>query len=118
MSTYHGRAGYVTLGDDAGAADDAVGYVTAWSYEQTAPTSDYTSMGDTAKTYKLGFPNGSGTVDCYWDANDTDGQAALWTALGAGSSVTLNLFTYVASAGAPADGDIMWQGSVVITSLE
>lgn len=122
MATYHGRGGFATVGSTTSGADDTILNVTAWTYEQTAPVSEYTSMGDTAKNYKLGYPAGSGTVDCYFnpgvDTSDTDGQDLLWTALGAGTSIQVQLSHNTATAGQFTSGDPIYQGTVVVTSFE
>jgi len=81
----HGRAGVVS----AGASDLAS--VTAFSYEETVDETETTAMGDTAKSFLGGLPDGSGQIDCWWDESDA-GHDALIAGLQAGSVVAVVLY--------------------------
>jgi len=90
MATHHGNSGTVELGANA------VGEIKSWSVDETAETADDSAMGDSWRSHVVGKNSWSGTVECHWDPDDTDGQDALT----AGASVTLNLYPEGNSSGA------------------
>lgn len=90
MATHHGKNGVVKVGSNA------VAEVTAFEINEDAPVADDTVMGDTARTHLVGIPGWKGTMTCWWDETDTNGQQAL----SKGASVTLNLYPEGAGAGA------------------
>lgn len=100
MAKIHGKSGAVYLG-----ANEVL-EVKSWSYDETVETADATAMGDTEKSYLAGVKDGSGSVTCLWDPDDTTGQNALTT----GSSVALNL--YPEGEGA---GGVELAGTVIVT---
>jgi hypothetical protein len=102
----HGRAGTVK------AVANAVGSVTAWSYEESVDETDTTAMGDTAKSYLGGLRDGSGQVDAFWYKTDV-GHDALLTAFAAGTAVVL----HVNPTGLATTGNIDYTGSVMIKSV-
>jgi flagellar hook assembly protein FlgD len=82
MANHHGNEGKVKVGANT------VAEVSAWSYTETCDLAEDTVMMDTAKSYKAGHKDGSGSVTCFWDETDTNGQQAM----DAGSTVNLILF--------------------------
>jgi len=97
----HGRAGTVK----AGASPAVLASITAFSYEETVDETETTAMGDTAKSFLGGLPDGSGQVDCWWDELDT-GHDALITAMQAGTVVALELWPQGSGVGAKYTGDV------------
>ena len=81
----HGRSGSVEAGSNA------VGSVTAWSYEESVDEQETTAMGDTAKTFLGGLRDGSGQVDAYWFNTDV-GHDEILTHFAAGTQVALTLY--------------------------
>lgn len=82
MAVHKGSEGAVYVGSNQ------VAEVRSATLTQTAETIDSTSMGDTARTFESSLTTASGTVTCFWDETDTDGQEALTV----GAEVTLNLY--------------------------
>ena len=97
----HGNTGVVYVGSDAFAE------VKSFSYDETGDTAEDTAMGDTAKSYVAGHKDGSGSIVCHHDPDDT-AQAAMNTL----EAVALKLHT----EGDTATND-EWTGNVIVTSL-
>ena len=102
MSTYDGNDGVVKVGANT------VAEVKSWAIEETMDTKEDTAMGDNEKTYKAGKTEWSGSLDCFWDKSDTNGQVAMTV----GSSVSLSLYP----AG-EASGDLYYSGTALIKSV-
>lgn len=103
----HGRSGAVT----AGATPSAVAAVTSFSYEESVDETETTAMGDTAKEFLGGLKDGSGQVDCNWQATDA-GHTALLDALDAGGTVDLNLYPE-----GNTTGKAEYSGSVIVKNM-
>jgi len=82
MANHKGSEGVVKVGSNT------ISEVRDWSIEETADVIEDTSMGDSARTKKVGLTSASGSLTAYWDETDTNGQEAMTI----GSSVTLNLY--------------------------
>ena len=102
MATHTGSAGTVKVGSNA------VAELKSWSLDQTQDTVETTKLGDTVKTYSVTQSSSSGTMDCFWDETDTNGQVAC----SIGATVTLNLYPEGATS-----GDTYYTGSAIITSV-
>lgn len=89
MATIHGNDGSVDVGGTT------VAEVVSWDMTIEQAVADDTAMGDTWTTHLLGKKAASGTITCHFDPDDTSGQEAL----GAGSSVTLKLYSEGATTG-------------------
>ena len=89
MATHTGSAGTVKVGSNA------VAELRSWSLDQTQDTVETTKLGDTVKTYSVTQSSSSGTMDCFWDETDTNGQVAC----SIGATVTLNLYPEGATSG-------------------
>ena len=63
-------------------------------------------MGDASRTYLASLKTFSGSIDCFWDETDTNGQLTL----DPGSTVTINVYPEGSSS-----GDTYYTGSVIIT---
>lgn len=82
MAVHKGSEGAVYVGANQ------IAEVRSATLTETAETIDSTTMGDTARTFESSLTSASGTVTCFWDETDSDGQEAL----DIGSEVTLNLY--------------------------
>jgi len=100
MATHAGSEGTVKVGSDA------IAEIRSFSIEETADTLEDTSMGDGARTYKPSLTSFSGSIDVFWDENDTAGQGALTI----GAEVTLNLYPEGDTA-----GDTYLSGAAIVT---
>jgi len=103
MANHQGTEGVIKVGANA------VAEVRSWNVSQSAAVVDDTEISDTWQTNKPGLKSWSGSLNCYWDETDANGQAALVV----GAEVALNLYPEGAST-----GDKYYAGSAIITSLE
>lgn len=82
MATFHGRSGQVFIGANQ------VAEVNEFSLELNAEFADDSNINDQDKTSHADpIRSGTGTLTCWWDDTDTNGQEAL----NVGESVTLLL---------------------------
>ena len=102
MATHTGSSGTVKVGANA------IAELRSWSLDQSQDTVETTKLGDTVKTYSATQSSSSGTMDCFWDETDTNGQVACTI----GATVTLNLYPEGATS-----GDTYYTGSAIITSV-
>jgi len=102
MANHKGSEGTIKVGSSA------ISEIRSWSLDHSADTIEDTSMGDASRTRQAGLKSWSGSVECYWDETDTDGQQAL----DAGSEVTLNLYPEGATS-----ADTYFTGSALVTSV-
>lgn len=103
MATHTGNAGAVQVGANT------VAEMLTWTMTEGVNIIDDTATGDAADTHKTGTTNWSGSVNCYWDETDTNGQEALTV----GASVTLHLLPDGVTT-----GDIDFNGTATINSIE
>ena len=89
MATHTGSEGTVRVGNTV------VAEIRSYSVEETADTTEDTTMGDSYRTHKTTLKSWSGTVDVFWDETDTSGQGAL----AVGSQVGVLFFPEGATAG-------------------
>lgn len=80
----------------------------SWSIEQQADTVEDTVLGDTWKSHKSSLKSWSGSIACWWDETDTNGQAAMVV----GAELTLNLYPEGATT-----GDAYYTGSIIVTGF-
>ena len=102
MSNHKGSEGTVKIGANA------IAEIKSWSLNESAAIIDDTNIGDTARTKQSGTTEWSGSVDCFWDETDTNGQVSMT----AGASVTLNLYPEGATG-----GDTYYTGTALITGI-
>lgn len=100
MATHKGSEGTVKSGANA------IAEIRSYTITQTADTIEDTVMGDSARTYLSSLTSFSGSIECYWDETDTNGQLTL----DPGSTVTINVYPEGSSS-----GDMYYTGSVIIT---
>ena len=102
MSTHTGSAGTVKVGSNA------IAELKSWTLDQSQDTVETTKLGDVVKTFSATQSSSSGTMDCFWDESDSNGQVAL----AIGTTATLNLYPEGATS-----GDTFYSGSAIITSV-
>ena len=71
MAETKGVSGVVKIAPNGG-TKTAMLHVTAFSLDETAETIDVTAMTDTSRSVISSFRGFTGTVDGYWDQNDTN----------------------------------------------
>jgi predicted secreted protein len=100
MPTHKGSEGTVKSGANA------IAEIRSYTITHTADTIEDTVMGDSARTYLSSLTSFSGSIECYWDETDTNGQLTL----DPGSTVTINIYPEGSTS-----GDTYYTGSVIIT---
>jgi len=101
MATHTGSEGTVKVGANA------IAEIRSYSIEETADTTEDTTMGDSYRTHKTTLKSWSGSVDVLWDETDTNGQSALVV----GSEVTANFYPEGSTT-----GDAYLTGTAIVTS--
>tara|TARA_R100000734_G_scaffold18819_2_gene16676 strand:+ start:11 stop:475 length:465 start_codon:yes stop_codon:yes gene_type:complete len=71
MAETKGVSGVVKIGPN-GSTKTAMLHVTAFSLDETSETIDVTAFGDASRSVISSFRGFTGTVDGYWDQNDTN----------------------------------------------
>ena len=99
MATHTGSEGTIKIGANT------LGELRSFSLESTAETIEDTSMGDSARTYKVGLTAFSGTASVFFDETDTAQPSLV-----AGAEITLNVYPEGASS-----GDTYYTGSAIVT---
>jgi len=98
MATHTGSEGTIKIGSDT------LGELRSFSLESTAETIEDTSMGDSARTYKVGLTAFTGTASVFFDETDT-AQGTV----DAGTEITLNVYPEGDTA-----GDTYYSGSAIV----
>ena len=102
MAVHKGSEGTVKVGANG------ILEIRSYSIEESADTLETSTMGDTARTYVPSLTTFTGSVDVYWDENDTNGQGAL----SIGAEVTLNVYPE-----GDASTDTYYTGSAIVTGV-
>ncbi len=102
MASHHGKEGVVNVGANS------VAEVIEWSVDEEVDIVDSTPMGTAAATYVTGTTRWNGSIKCFWDETDTNGQQALTI----GASVTLNLYPEGTTS-----GDTYATGTALVTGI-
>ncbi len=102
MTTHSGSEGKVFVGSNQ------IAEVKSWSLEVTSDIVDASTIGTEWRKNHATIKSWSGSFDAFWDESDSMGQGAL----GAGKTVTLNLYPE-----GDEEGNIYFTGSVIITSI-
>jgi len=100
MATHKGSEGTVKSGANA------IAEIRSYTITETADTLEDTTMGDASRTYLASLKTFSGSIECFWDETDTNGQLTL----DPGATVTINVYPEGSST-----GDKYYSGSVIIT---
>lgn len=87
MATYQGFNGSVKVGGNA------VAEISEFTLDISRDTVETQSFGDSWKEMTTTLASWSGTFRGRWDMTDTNGQAALQSALTGGTSVSVSLLT-------------------------
>jgi len=103
MATHLGNEGIVKVGSST------IAEVSSWSVSTKSETIEDTTMGDAWRTYKPGMKSWEGSVSCFWDETDVQGQEAMTV----GSELTLNLYP-----SGDATGATYFNGAVIVTGVE
>ena len=101
MAIHKGSEGTVHVGTDA------VAEIKSYSVEETSDTVETTSMGDAARTHLASLTSFSGSLDVFWDEEDT-AQIALTV----GSSVTIKFYPEGTASSAK-----YYSGTAIVTSV-
>ena len=102
MANHTGVEGTVKVGTNT------IAEIKSFTFSEAADTIEDSTINDTFRTYQAGLKSWQGSVECFWDETDTNGQIAL----ASGGTVTLNLYPEGATT-----GDIYYSGSVIINSV-
>ena len=100
MAVHTGREGTVKVGANT------IAEIRSFSIEESHDAIEKTAMGDSYRSFSTGLLSWSGSIECWWDETDTNGQGAL----DVGASVTLNLYPEGATT-----GDIYYSGTALIS---
>ena len=100
MASFHGLNGVVKVGSDQ------IAQIREFSFDEMAETSDSSVMGATYRDYLPGLKSWSGSLTCFLDLTDVDGQAAL------SSGAVVNL---VFQPEGNSSGDVKYSGTATIT---
>ena len=101
MAIHKGSEGTVHVGTDA------VAEIKSYSVEETSDTVEVTSMGDSFRDYLPTLTSFSGSIDVFWDEEDT-AQIALQV----GTEVTIKFYPEGTDT-----GDKYYQGTAIVTGL-
>lgn len=91
MTTHTGNSGVAMIGANV------IAEVTGYTINENADRLEDTALGDANKTYKAGDIDVGGTIDCWFDVSDTNGQEAM----DVGAEVALVLRPYGTGSGLP-----------------
>jgi hypothetical protein len=100
MATHKGSEGTVKSGANA------IAEIRSYTITETADVLEDTTMGDSSRTYLASLKTFTGSIECFWDETDTNGQLTL----DPGASVTINIYPEGSTS-----GDTYYTGSVLIT---
>jgi hypothetical protein len=102
MANHRGSEGTVKAGANT------IAEIRSWELGVSAEVIEDTELGDAAKTFQAGNYSWTGSVSCFWDETDTNGQVSLTP----GASITLNMYPEGATT-----GDIYYSGSAIVTGI-
>ena len=103
MATHNGSEGVVKSGSNN------IGELKSWTLSESTETIEDTIMGDAARTFTVGLKSWEGSLECFWDETDTNGQVSFAN----GSTATLNLYPEGASS-----SDTYYSGAIIVTGFE
>jgi predicted secreted protein len=101
MATHLGKEGTVKVGSET------IAEVRSWTLNTSVETVDVSHLGDDWKRHKATQKSWHGSLSCFWDTSDTEGQGAL--AVGE----TVNLQLYVEHSPPPA-----FSGAALVTGVD
>jgi hypothetical protein len=89
-------------------SSNAIAEIRSWEMSVTNEMIEDTVLSDAARTFQSGNYTWTGSVSCFWDETDTNGQVALTP----GASVTLNLYPE-----GDTTGDTYYTGTALVQSI-
>ena len=101
MATHLGKDGLIKVGTET------VAEVRSWTLNIAADTVDASGLGDDWKIHKATQKSWHGSLACFWDTTDTQGQGGLIV----GDTIALTL--YLEAGSAP-----VLKGSALVTGLD
>ena len=102
MATHAGKEGTVKVGANT------IAEIRDWSITETGENFDDTSMGDSARTHLATVSSWEGSVTCFWDETDSNGQGAMTI----NASITANFYPEGA-----VSADTYYTGTASVTSI-
>jgi len=102
MATHIGNEGSVAIGANT------VAEVESWSITFTSTNTEKAAIGDTYVSRIAGLKDCSGTITCFWDETDSNGQESLTE----GATVVLNLYPEGATS-----GDLYYTGNAIVDEV-
>lgn len=106
MATLTGENGKVMFGDDSGGASTQVAEVRSWTVEHTKDVVEDTALGDSARTFKSGLHQFTGTMECMYDTAQT--SASVFDPAN-DAAISVEFF--------PAATGVKYVGDVIVTSV-
>ena len=105
MASHAGLEGTVIVGTSGVVAE-----VREWEIQETGEVADSSSLDNTTgwRTHKATMKSWNGSLTCWWDETDTDGQGAMTI----GASVTMKVYPEGNST-----GDKYYTGTATITQI-
>jgi predicted secreted protein len=100
MATHKGSEGTVKSGANT------IAEIRSYTITETADTLEDTTMGDASRSYLASLKTFTGSIECFWDETDAQGQGSL----DVGSSVTINVYPEGSQT-----GDVYYTGTVIVT---
>ena len=101
MANHAGSEGTVKIGSNT------IAEIRSFSVDESHDAIEKTAMGDSYRSFTTGLKSWSGTIECWWDETDTNGQGAM----DIGSSVTV-----VFHPEGSTSGDTILTGTALISS--
>ena len=101
MANHAGSEGTVKIGSNT------IAEIRSFSVDETHDAIEKTAMGDSYRSFTTGLKSWSGTIECWWDETDTNGQGAM----DIGASVTV-----VFHPEGSTSGDTILTGTALISS--
>lgn len=102
MANSKGNSGSIKIGANV------IAEIQSWTLEQDTEMIEDTSMGDSDRTFKTGLAGWRGTISCWWDPSDTNGQELLNN----GENATL-----IMGPGGLESSDVKYSGNAIISNL-
>ena len=103
MANHIGNEGTVEIGANT------VAEIVSFSLNVSGNTAEDTALGDVWASHVAGTKSWSGSINCYWDETDTNGQGAL----AVGATVVVHLMPEGTTT-----GDWDFTGSAIVTVIE
>ena len=101
MANHAGSEGTVKIGSNT------IAEIRSFSIDESHDAIEKTAMGDSYRSFTTGLKSWSGTIECWWDETDTNGQGAM----DIGASVTV-----VFHPEGSTSGDTILTGTALISS--